>query len=216
MKYFKRYYWIVSLLFIGITLTSCSNDVKSVAELEKWVHQKENGLVCQKKINNVILTMTYLPPELLVGRELQRGGQYTPVMRDSLQKNYAHNLTFLLTIQPDAEKKASGDILYRGVTDYVSYKQRVNQLNFGMEPYIRLHTGTKTFSPALAAFENTYSLADHRSLYLVFSENTVDEGLFTGEKLDISFTDEFFDTGISHFVFDRTDLQDIPRIHSFD
>lgn len=215
MRIIRALYRNILVLSVLI-FTQCQRSIESEADFQKWLHTPENGFVQQKKVNNLVITTKYLPPSYLALSDLKAFEQPSQLMFDSLMLAYKNSLTFVMTIQPDKEKKANGDVMYRGVSDYLSYKERVAQMNFGMDEYVRLYIGGKTFKPVLTTFDNTYSLVEHRSLYLVFAEEKEGEGLFTGDILDLAFNDEVFNTGISHFKFRREDIQNTPKINFLD
>ncbi|MGB0522467.1 MAG: hypothetical protein ACPGJS_05880 [Flammeovirgaceae bacterium] len=206
----------IVIAFLLCLLIGCRHTIGSAADFQQWLSQEENGLIQQKKSNNLALTAKYLPPQYLALRDLSAFEHPSKAVYDSLLETYTHSLTFLLTISPNKTKQAAGDIMYRGIKDYLAYKERVSQLNFGIKKYIRLHTKNKTFKPVLAAFDNTYSLVEHRSVYLVFTEDELESGFLDGEELDLVFNDEIFQTGINHFKFKREDILNIPSIKILD
>ncbi|WP_232296778.1 hypothetical protein [Microscilla marina] len=194
--------------------TSCQKVIKSQAALYQWVHNDNHGLIKKKTVGQVRLSMKYLPPELLVSKELR--GQYTNrKMVDSLLAQYKTGRTFLLnlTLSGEGDKASVQDILYKDAHSYGAYKQRVMEMNFNMAQYIRLKAGDKVMKPVIANMENTYSLTKGRNIYLVFAgDEASQQALKKAKKLDITFTDQLFETGIHHFVFDTNDLDNIPQV----
>jgi hypothetical protein len=197
-----------------LLFTRCQQVIKSQADLYKWVHNADNGLIKQKTVDQVALSVKYLPPELLVSRELK--GQPTKrKVVDSLLSQYKNGRTFLLNIglKGKGEKATVQDILYKDADSYGAYKQRAMEMNFNMAQYIRLKADNKVLVPVIANMENTYSLTKGRNIYLVFSGNkATQQALKQAQKLDIIFTDQLFETGIHHFVFDTNKLDNIPQV----
>jgi hypothetical protein len=97
--------------------------------------------------------------------------------------------------------------MYRGVGNYQAYKRRVMDLNFNLDRYVRLRDGEKEVKPLLHTLENTYGATEGRSLYLVFENAAAG-----GSTLDFVFSDEILGTGISHFRFRKSDLENVPSI----
>lgn len=197
----------ITSLFVGCN----QHGIDSEKELLSWINHQDNGLVKTKYINGIRLTAKYLPPAYLAYKEWVTADKKNFGYQDVL-KTYQHNRTFLLTIGPDDRKKAGGDVMFYNVLNEKDYKQRVQDLNFDIGRYISLNMETKQLAPKLHTLENTYGLGKHRNIYLVFADDEANGGLLTNEKLDLKFIDEIFQTGISHFVFDKQDLDGLPEL----
>ncbi|MEO1652680.1 MAG: hypothetical protein AAFU64_03970 [Bacteroidota bacterium] len=206
-----RNYLSVLLLFL-ITF-SCDTSIQREADLYQWINQEENGLIKSKRINGLELIVKYLPASYLVLKELKSIPLPSAEAIDSLEAQYEGNYTFLLTIKPIQSQGQEDDVMYREVASLAEYKQRAMQMNFGMEERVELHIGESTLKPCLTSLENSYGLSTHRSIYMVFVE---DEKSSVSEKkgaLDFRFEDDIFATGINHFVFKKSDLNNIPPIN---
>jgi len=207
--------WLRGMCYFMILIAaiSCQEKVDSVTAFRQWLHQSDNGFTVEKQSNNLILTASYLPNTYLAYRDLQAEAYQNQniVTFDSLKQLYEHSITFTLTLRPDKTKKASGDVMYRGVNNYMEYKQRATDLNFGMEAYFSLKAGAQTLKPVLSTFENTYSMVEHRTIYLVFTEEQAKSSILDTEELELVFNDEIFQTGISHFKFKKENLQQLPN-----
>ena len=208
---------ILSLVFTG--LGACSPRSLSETDFYRWLNDSDNGLVQTRKVNRVEVTVKYLPAGLLAYKEWKRLPGAGQGDLDSLRNLYGHSHAFLLTLKPDKEGSAPQsqlpeDVLYRGVDSYQAYQQRIRQLNFGMADCVELRTDKGVFKPVLHTLENTYGVVGHRSIYLVFTEESGQHGLFSGQPLDFTFKDDFFDTGIHHFLFDPNQFQQAPTILS--
>ncbi|MCF6361702.1 MAG: hypothetical protein L3J29_13200 [Cyclobacteriaceae bacterium] len=199
----------IALLSMSL-LTSCSNGISSPNELMHWVNNPDQGLIKTKLINGFKLTVKYLPPQYLAWQDI-KGEQYAKNTYDSILNGYTKFRTFLLTIAPD-EEHSQADIMFYDVINKVDYKKRVQDLNFNIASYISLHTKSGELFPVLHTLENTYELAKHKSIYLVFADNENIKDLLTSEKLDFKFSDTLFDTGISHFVFHKADFDTVAKM----
>jgi hypothetical protein len=210
------------LLLLSLVLTglgACSLRSVSESDFYRWLNDPDHGLVQTRKVNHLQVTVKYLPAELLAYQEWKRLPGAGPSDMDSLLRLYGHSHAFLLTLKSDKEGSAvksrePEDVLYRGVDSYQAYQQRIRQMNFGMEGCVELRTKQGIFKPVLHTLENTYGVVGHRSIYLVFTEERGQNGPFSGQRLDFTFKDDFFDTGIHHFLFEPNQLQQVPTILS--
>jgi hypothetical protein len=195
--------------FIGLLavclLPACQPGPKTEAAFYAWLHDPGNGLVQTRQIGDLQLSVKYLPAELLAYRE-GKGAGYSPQRADSLRGRYRQSHAFLLTFKP-VGSVAGGDVMYRGVGSYGAYKQRVMDLNFNLDRYVSLRDGEKEVKPLLHTLENTYGATEGRSLYLVFENAAAG-----GSTLDFVFSDEILGTGISHFRFRKSDLENVPSL----
>jgi hypothetical protein len=209
----KKYISNLGLMLVLLLFQQCGRDkeIRDVGEYIKWINDPENGLVQSKYIEGVKLKARFLPAEYLAYKEMEGFQKKTEETRDSLISCYSKSKTFLLTIGvDDRKKKAEGDIMYKGVTEYDEYRTRSYTMNFDMEEYIKLKAGDQTFRPVLSTMENVYSLSSDRNIYLVFSDDQAGN-LFLAKDLDLTFNDEIFSTGINHFIFNNRNLNKIPH-----
>jgi len=196
-----------------IVLASCNNELKTEKDFYGWLNDPENGFVKTKIINDIKIIAKYLPLEYLAFKELRSYGQYSKDVRDSILALYNKSRTFLLTIGPYEEKGAKFDIMKTGVHDYTEFKQRAMTMNFDMAAYVSLNTELGEFKPVLTNMENVYGLSKHRNIYLVFTSAEANGKLMTANELDLTFTDEIFNTGINHFIFKKEKLDHLPTIN---
>ena len=208
MKFVNLYFVLISMFFFA----GCGQGhIDSEKDLYAWMNNEDNGLVKTKYINGIKLTVKYLPPAYLAYKEW-----VTTEMENShyqeLLKIYENSRTFLLTIGPDDRKVEGADVMFYNVLNEKDYKQRVQDLNFDIGKYISLNIKDQPMAPRLHTLENTYGLGKHRNIYLVFADDGADGSLLTAEKLDFKFSDEIFLTGISHFVFNKQDLDGLPEL----
>ena len=201
----------IQLLLLLILMSSCSKkEIKDIPSFGEWINQTENGLIRIKKINNLKLSVKYLPPEYLALREVSEVHNSTRIMYDSLLKLYKKNSTFILNISPEGAN-GNKDVMYAGVNNYKEYKQRVFDLNFDFSSYVFININDKLYPAKLSNLENTYSISNDRNFYLVFSDSILN----TGNDIDFVFDDEIFNTGISHFEFQAKDLKKIPEVNFY-
>ena len=206
----------INILFaLIIFLFGCNRTPSTESEYLKWLADPDHGITQSKTINGTIITVKYIPDEYLVYKELKRMSGIGNIgkIRDSLRSKYIHSRTFLLTIAPDVDKKNESDIMYSEVGNYQDYKDRFHSINFNMEENLLLKTEKNSFAPVLAIAENIYSVGNQRTINLVFADNEIASGLMESEELDFEFNDPFFHTGVTHFHFKKSVLENTPEIN---
>lgn len=208
MKYASLY---IVVTFASLLLGCGRGTIDSAESLYAWMNDQDNGLVITKYVNGIKLTAKYLPPAYLAYKEWVDSDKENLRYQDVLS-GYQNNRTFLLTIGPDDREVAGGDVMFYNVLNEKDYRQRVQDLNFDIGKYISLNVENRQLAPKLHTLENTYGLGNHRNIYLVFADDKINGSLLTGERLDLKFIDGIFQTGISHFVFDKQDLDGLPKM----
>jgi hypothetical protein len=198
------------LVAIIILLWGCTKSIHSEKEFYNWLNNPDNGLLKEKEIDGIKYTVKYLPVEYLVYQELSKMQNYSKETKDSLIGLYINTRTFLLTIGT-TEKSGSGDIMYEGISEMEEFKERVELLNFDMKEYITLKTEVGDLLPRLSTLENTYGLKNSRNVYVVFASDG-EFDLMKAQKIDFTFNDEIFNTGINHFLFEREAIDNIPTL----
>lgn len=202
------------LLLSVALLSGCApGAIDSEEALFAWMHNPDNGLSRQRSTAGLEVSFQYLPPAYLAWREATGMEQCTPQQFDSLLALYNTGYTFIMTLGPDKEAGETFDVMYAGVHNEAEYNERVQQLNFQIGNYLQLKTAGGSYAPVLSRMENTYGLASHRKIYLVFNTDNPNSDLFTAKELDLTFSDELFGTGISHYVFDRAQLTAEPELN---
>ena len=153
-----------------------------------------------RHINGIRITVRFLSPDHLtnltetkMGRPLKRGE------RDSLMRVHHGTLTFLMTLAPDEDMHASGDIVSRGIISPPEFTERLTRLNFHMDEMTSLRIGDTEINPVLASMENTGGLTSHRNIYIVFENSGTTSS--KSDSLAFVFRDDLFGTGMSYFPF---------------
>jgi hypothetical protein len=198
----------INLLIIALFLVSCGGNIDDEQDYYKWLNNEAHGLIKTRKINGFSITMKYLPADLLVYNQCE---QASKSKRDSLLARYKNGYTFLFTITDDIEDTKS-DIIFYNVYSEEEFKIRFSNLHFNIGQYIWINYESEQYFPVLSIMENTYNLKQSRSFYLVFSDKDKLDEILKMEKVDIVFNDIFFETGISHFIFKKNDLESVPSI----
>lgn len=208
MKQLLTYCCVTALLLAGCSPAT----IDSKEAMLGYMSNPENGLKRQRTIGGFEVQFQYLPPAYLAMREAKNMDRCNSVQFDSLTALYDSSYTFVMTLGPDEDAGETFDIMFVGVDSEAEYNERVQQLNFRIGSYLHLKTPEGEYAPVLSRLENTYGLARHRKLYLVFNTNNPESDLFTASELDLTWNDELFGTGISHYVFNRSEITALPPI----
>ncbi|MCF8715552.1 hypothetical protein JM658_12020 [Joostella atrarenae] len=196
---------IILLIVCGLCMFSCGSSIENETELVAWVSNTDHGYIKKAKGNGFTLTMQYLPPEYLAYMEMKKDGE-DKTMYDKYLKEFNQSTSFLFSLN---HEDGHTSMLTYDVDSYSGYNQRVRQLNFDLKSALemQLNDSLKVL-PVLSSFENTYEIQAKNTLYIVFPKKTDQEI----QKMDIIYRDPFFDTGISHFLFDKDKIQSLPTI----
>ncbi|MDB5274749.1 MAG: hypothetical protein JWO58_3116 [Chitinophagaceae bacterium] len=208
---------LVFLIFFAVYLTACSlyKGEKDPASYYTWLNDPDNGLVQEKRINGLVFSVKYMPPEFLAYQDLKNSGNYTQKQKDSVIASYSSTMTFLLSVNPDEKDSSNSirDVMYLGVENMEDYQQRSMMMNFEMNQYLELKTSDSSiYSPVLVNMENTYSLSKGRSFTCVFSPLKNNEEFKNSKQFDFVWDDEIFDSGRNHFVFDPHNIFSSPSL----
>jgi hypothetical protein len=204
----KRIYFLCCLFLIF----SCKEEVTSVAAYSKWINKKENGLISTRKINNLKITVKYLPSDYLIYKDVT-GNNLTDAGIDSIKKKYENTLTFLMSLEPDDERGNKSDVMYGGVGSYEEYSKRLLAMNFDMAKNIQLKTDALELKPVLSVLENTYGLSKGRTIVIAFAPDDQQKTkLSESKQWDFIYSDELFQLGTMHFNFNKNDITHLPVI----
>ena len=200
-------------LFICIISFSCKKKCSTLSEYLKWLNDPEKHLAPIKRINGIAVKVKYLPAEYLAYMEEEKDSQhYLKAKRDSVINSYKESITFLLTIGPDEEKKASGDVVFRGIENYQQFSERIATMNFHMDESLNLKTDEGDHAPVLTNMENSYGLSESRNIYCVFVRSEAEKkNINDSQTFDFVYNDEIFGIGKNHFVFQKSDMEDLPE-----
>ncbi|UII80108.1 hypothetical protein [Flagellimonas sp. CMM7] len=200
----------LSKVFVLVTgallLNGCNTSVTSEAAFLQWLDNPSNGLIKKASANGFSLSLKYLPSEYLAYIEMKKGNDGRS-QQDFLD-DFKDSMSLLFSIEHNAH---GIDATNYDVQNMVGYKQRINDLNFELKRhlFVKGQDGEK-ISPVLTTFENNYEVGGKKTFYIVFTNTNVDEE--ENKSIDIVFEDPFLDTGISHFVFKKKNIEEIPTL----
>ncbi len=194
----------ITIMVTFLFLNGCKKEFKNERDFYKWWNEQDNGLVKSKTINDFKVTVKFMPPEYLTYNEVKENRKLNI---DTIRKKYFNSRTFLLTIEP-VDSRKDVDLLFQGIISLGEYKERVMKLNFSPGDFIKIKTNTREYFPVLSTMENVYNIDVKKNLYLVFSN---EDNLLDEPELDFVFNDQIFETGITHFLFQKKNMDNIPE-----
>lgn len=201
---------LIGIILIIVTfMYSCKSDKHSIPVsldfkgFESWISDEENGLVKIREYHGLEFSMFYLPSTYLAYKDKK---QANIMNKDSLIDYYSQTLNFMMRVRLIDKNP---NVLYLGISSIEEYKERIMQLNFGLDSLLKMHIKSKEYVPILTSFENTYGISPYANVNIVF---ILPKDIKEGDEVDISFQDDIFNTGIQHFLFDYTQMKTVPII----
>jgi hypothetical protein len=185
---------------------SCSNTITTEAALLEWINNPENGFSKKATANGFLFSAKYLPSAYLAYAEFKKGDSTKDI--ETLSKEFENSMTLLFSIEHEQQ---GIDATNYNVENMVAYKERINQLNFDIKNHMFIkEKNGKKIKPVLTTFENSYEIGGKKTFYIVFPKNK--EVKNSSETIDLVFDDTFLDTGISHFVFQKEKINQLPTL----
>lgn len=205
---------VLSIIMLALVF-GCSHtaDQLSWSDYQEWLLENSQSITKEKHINQLTIKAGYLPADLLAYQEYQESlaNSSDAHLFDSLRSEYICGLSFKLSIISDDK---GANLMYYGISTMEEYKQRVNVLNFNNEHFISLTLGEQKYKPVLSLFEGYNELSSRLTFNIVFTPKEFDCGVFEEDidELTLTFDDPYWSTGVNHFLFRKTDLENIPKL----
>lgn len=211
----SAYHFLV-LVVGSLAFSACGQEPETVAEYEIWMKDPEHGLSQTRTVNDLRITMQYLPPELLMHREQFDSEEKESSDPEKQQDLYKDNLMFLMTIAPRDAGMQGQDVMIHGVASEQEFFERQMAMNFDVGQYVSLRTIHGEAPPVLAHFENSYELRKERKVMLAFTGRMNEKQVLDADTIDVTFVDKIFNTGIHHFVFEAKSLKAASEVFPSD
>jgi len=190
------------ILFVVIILSACRpSKFQTEQEFYAWWNDESNGFTKQYDANSFSLSAKYLPAEYLAFKELKSNPSFS---FDSLVVEYNSGYTFLISIK---SKNQKGDPLLKE-NDLEDFAGKIYDLNFIPEQFVQLTIGDSILVPVLSTLESGGEIGNQRTWYVVFSALDGTEHQY--KDLDLLFDDHIYNSGLHHFIFNRTDIAILP------
>lgn len=188
---------------------SCDKSIDNIKDYYKYINTPSNGLVKTKSIGAISFSMKYLPSDFYVYKTMIK---FPDVSRDSIRKEYSSSLNFVLKVAPSKESEIKFDVMTETVNSLTEFQEQALTVNFELQKFIYLKIGNQQIKPVLVETENVYGLAQHRLINIVFAKDEFEELWNNEDKIDLVFNDEIYGTGKHHFLFQKSDFINVPKL----
>jgi len=197
---------LMQLVVVLAVLASCKGTARksmSVEEYSRWVSNPENGLVKERIINGLKISVQYMPDELLQARK----GAASKGASGKASK------TFLMSIGLEERTGAgNADLMMADVNSLEEYKAKFTEMHFQLNNYVELEVDSEAYMPVLFELEPTYGLGKDLVTTFVFSPAATTSDLIAKKSYRFAFDDRFFGTGKNYFVFEPQALDHLPEL----
>lgn len=192
--------FIASLLILG-----CSGKSElDWDEYRSWLGDEGNGIVKSKKSRYVSVSARFQPMDYLVFR----GASFGEADTEDLRANYRGTLNFQFEVSAENNET---NLLWLGLSDYNSYKQRINELSFHSKEFFKIKVDDQELYPQFVHFEGYNELSQRLLFHVTFEHKEWDQ-LDPETKLRFTFEDPYWGSGVNHFTYTKKNLTDIPKL----
>lgn len=194
---------LIHLSWSFLLLTGCSSAVLSPESYMTWMADPKNGLVQEKRFEEVGLRLEYNTPEQLTLQDLGPDASMPAIIGAIEEREGAHyfNLQF--------RALKNNDVLMAGSKDQDDYYKRQYYFGSLVQDDLMLVIGNDTLPCALTHFERTYGAAPFNNLLVSFIDGQQDT---LDQDIRFIYNDRAFGLGPVEFTFRKEDLLDIPDL----
>lgn len=206
-----RVLWLLPL-FVAFVSCGQSEGQLSWQRYQEWIFDESNDLKKTRNVNDINLSVQYVPAGFLAYREMLSEGVMIDCIRyQQFENNYKCGLTFRVLLEPEAQ---GVNLLYHRVSDEISYKQRVNDLSFGNSEYLTMKVGDNEYAPVLSNYEGYNEMLNRLVFTAVFQPDEFECGTFKPGINEFTFTfdDPFWGMGVNNFKYGTSTLAEVPQI----
>lgn len=175
-------------------------------QFREWVNSSSSQLIQRKSIDEYKYELKYLPVEYMITNE-EKSNKLNKVVYDSLKKEYDGMEYFELKLSVDG---FNGEPAKYNSINMSDYQQKIMYLSFAMQNdlYIELK-GDKKIKCKLFHNERIYGVAPYSKFLFGFSKEDLKEDV---NEFKVVFDDQLFNTGKIKFNWEKTTLNNIPKI----
>lgn len=199
------------VILLLITLSSCGHRTYTPQEYMRYVTDVKSGCVVEKTVGGLTFKMNYLPPYYWLFDNALRNKQ--SINRELVREQLPDfEKTFCFRLEIKCEET---DPLKYKVLGEEDYRNRISYFSFGISQDFVLLIGEKEISCTHVQFENYNGAAPFLRLMLFF--HTEDSGVLKQSPnqythdLIIRYEDRVWQNGRIKFLFDQTQLNQIPN-----
>jgi hypothetical protein len=204
----------IALLFILIvfSLSACKKtEIADSKEYFSYLANPKNGLVKEKTVAGLTIKVKYIPEDYLVYNMVKDLDlkTLTPTYKDSIAKSYANSVTYMVSIGP--AQNEDFDVTRVGVGSYQEFAERIEQMAFNAQDWFAVTIKDKSHTPVIVRMENINALEKSRNFMVIFNSTKGSENDFRKNDMCLTYDDGLFNTGLNKFIFNATDIQELPK-----
>jgi hypothetical protein len=174
------------------------------AQYVRWIQKEGNGLLKEKKIDDITFSAQYKPYPYIACMEERKNKIADAVVKKKISEldgMQYFDLKIALTT-------AEGELLKYKLGSSSEYDQRVKYFAFAMQNDIKMVEGGDTMPCSLFHFERTYDVAPYSKFLLGFMPDK-EKSL---EEKTLLFYDRTFGKGMIKFTFKNKQIENIPKL----
>ncbi len=197
--------YILILMMSATLLWACdgSKTVANEQELQAYVTDIDNGLIKEKKVGDINISVVYRPTDLLVMQDLGKKKADTASI-NKFRKKYGDYAYFILSVS-----KNNKEALYQTGKGMGAFSENVQNLAFRMDQFVTMTTSERDTIPvADFIYPRLYGISSATQVMFVFSN----EKIKTSEWVNFNLRDFGLDMGRNNFRFASEDIRQVPRI----
>lgn len=191
---------VLLILFVGC---ESKPQILTPEKYKIWVRDPQNNLHQTKKLQNLILSLQYLPADYM---KLMAGNLQTDASTDTY--SFTQQITFSLSVDVDKEKSVSIDPFNINARSFSEVEERKKTFTENIEQNVSIRCGKQILKPALCVADISNGLVNSKTVFLAFEKPKE----FMDKGIEIIWNDMVFRTGVHKFYFSSEDLANIPTL----
>ncbi len=197
-----QFFKILIVLSCINLITSCQKSAVNEVELLAYARNSENGLYHHRVIQSVDVGVQYRPIDVIIAQELKSNPQLNSKV-DSLRKSLQDKLYFTISLSKDGQ-----EIENKYLFDHAVYTKVLQYLSFDMAENLQLSIDQNTLKPITYLYSRMFGSTGHSTVMVVFDIN----GLHKPDRFRLIFKDDQLGLGTQEYHFERTALENIPKL----
>lgn len=185
---------------------SCNKGGMTPSEYIRYIDNKTNGLVKDKKIGVFTVDCEYKPSAYIVIKENYKQNP-KEVIKNFENENIEASKMFHFYIRLSAENE--NDVLKNDIQNQEEYFERLNYFSNFVQKDLYLISGSDTIDCAYTYFERNYGLSNKSTILLGFKRSEMNKSN-SDQSLTLIYDDQVLGMGPVHFKFSSKDISNIP------
>lgn len=198
--------WGMVVLCIScLIFYSCKHHPKVLSKegLNLYIQDEGNGLKKSVTKNDILLSVSYRPRDLLVLQEWEHAANKDSNLLHTLKQKYAGQDYFIFELSKNNQE------VIRQLGGFAQYSDLLHVLSFEMSGLVNITTNKNdTIALGDYAFEQNYGLGTANRLLFVFPA----EKLKQADKYELNVREFGLNTGNLLFQFKRKDIEETPSL----